>query len=140
PANDNFLNAVQLNGSGTNQTGTLLSGKVDDLKGNIGATREQPINYGIFSGADQIELNHASQNGGKSVWYYWTRPSTGTGSMCMGSPAAPGRRIQQWPSESMSVFFPQRLARIHRATLQIFAGMIEIRAAISCCTLRASIS
>src|SRR5207244_5686496 len=61
PANDNFLNAFQLSGSGTNQTGTLINGKLDDLKGNIGATREQPINYGIFSSADQIELNHVSQ-------------------------------------------------------------------------------
>jgi len=69
PANDNFLNPLQLSG---------LSGTISGT--NVGATREIPIDYG-FLRQDPFELNHAGVNGGKSVWYYWTPPANKVGSM-----------------------------------------------------------
>nr|HMT20896.1 FG-GAP-like repeat-containing protein [Promineifilum sp.] len=54
PANDNFANATTLSGNSGTTTGS-----------NVGATKE--------SG----EPNHASNVGGKSVWWKWTAPGNG---------------------------------------------------------------
>jgi uncharacterized repeat protein (TIGR01451 family) len=70
PANDDFSGPVQLSGTSGTVTGT-----------NVGATRELPIFYGVS--VEAYELNHASQNGGKSVWYFWTPPTGKTGSMSL---------------------------------------------------------
>jgi len=53
PANDNFSNAIQVNGSSGQDTGT-----------NVDATKE--------SG----EPDHAGNAGGNSVWWRWTAPSS----------------------------------------------------------------
>lgn len=71
PANDNFLNPIQLSGMSGTKTGT-----------NVNATPETPIDYG-FGHIEPYELNHASVYGAKSVWYYWTPPANGTGSMSL---------------------------------------------------------
>ena|GEM_PF-1304442 len=55
PANDNFVNAVVLQGSTGTVTGT-----------NVSATKE--------AGEPSI----AGNPGGRSVWYFWTAPGTGT--------------------------------------------------------------
>jgi hypothetical protein len=55
PANDNFANATVLSGSSVTITGT-----------NANATKEAG------------EPNHGGNTGGKSVWYRWTAPSSGT--------------------------------------------------------------
>jgi hypothetical protein len=55
PANDNFANAVVLQGSSGTVTGT-----------NVSATKE--------TGEPSI----AGNPGGKSVWFFWTAPATGT--------------------------------------------------------------
>jgi len=69
PANDNFLNPIQLSG---------LSGTIAGT--NVGATREIPIDFGLLH-QEAYELNHADVNGEKSVWYYWTAPANSTGTM-----------------------------------------------------------
>ncbi len=77
PLNDNFLSEPDRPGSGP----FPLAGLSGQLTGtNVGSTREVPINYG-FNLSDSVELNHAGQNGGKSVWYYWTPPAGTTGGM-----------------------------------------------------------
>ncbi len=53
PANDNFVNAVNLPGDSGTVTGT-----------NLGATKEPG------------ESNHAGNAGGRSIWYQWTAPSS----------------------------------------------------------------
>ena len=54
PANDNFAN------------GQLLSGGAGKVNGNnTSATKEAG------------EANHAGNGGGKSIWYYWTAPTSG---------------------------------------------------------------
>ena len=55
PANDNFANAEVLSGIRVEVTGT-----------NVGATKETG------------EGNHALNPGGKSVWFRWTAPKSGT--------------------------------------------------------------
>ncbi|MEI6862097.1 MAG: MBG domain-containing protein, partial [Verrucomicrobiota bacterium] len=55
PANDNFENRIVLTGTAASTTGS-----------NVGATREAG------------EPNHADLAGGKSVWWSWTAPATGT--------------------------------------------------------------
>ena len=55
PPNDNFANAIVLSGSVINTNGT-----------NANATKEAG------------EPNHANNAGGKSVWWMWTAPATGT--------------------------------------------------------------
>jgi len=54
PANDNFANAIQLNG-----TNVTISGS------NVNATREPG------------EPDHAGNSGGKSVWWDWRAPAAG---------------------------------------------------------------
>jgi hypothetical protein len=63
PANDNFASAQQLSGSSGRATGT-----------NIGATKETG------------EPSHAPDGniGGKSVWYRWQAPATGTATFSTG--------------------------------------------------------
>ncbi len=58
PPNDNFANAVTLNGTTSSVNGT-----------NVGATKEAG------------EPNHAGNVGGKSVWYKFTAPGSGTASL-----------------------------------------------------------
>ncbi|MCA1592101.1 MAG: NF038122 family metalloprotease [Acidobacteria bacterium] len=55
PANDNFASAQAIAGSSGTTSGT-----------NIGATKEVG------------EPNHAANPGGRSVWYRWTAPASGT--------------------------------------------------------------
>ena len=55
PANDNFANAQRITGAQATLTGT-----------SVDATKENG------------EPNHANNAGGKSVWYTWQAPSTGT--------------------------------------------------------------
>jgi hypothetical protein len=64
PANDNFANAQGFVGITGSVTGT-----------NIGATKENPVK---LSGTTvfKSEPNHAGQEGGKSVWWTWTPPTT----------------------------------------------------------------
>ena len=54
PANDNFANAVTVSGPAVSQAGT-----------NVEATNETG------------EPDHGIDEGGKSVWYTWTAPSSG---------------------------------------------------------------
>jgi len=60
PANDNFASAIAITLSGTSATVTGY---------NTNATKE--------SG----EPNHAGNSGGRSVWWKWTAPSTGTATL-----------------------------------------------------------
>lgn len=53
--NDNFANATVISGSTLTVTGS-----------NVGATKEPG------------EPNHAGNSGGKSIWYAWTAPTSGT--------------------------------------------------------------
>jgi subtilisin family serine protease len=55
PANDLFANRAAITGASTSATGT-----------NVGATKETG------------EPDHAANSGGKSVWWTWTPPSSGT--------------------------------------------------------------
>jgi len=55
PSNNNFADAAVLSGPAATITGN-----------NVGATKEAN------------EPNHADDRGGKSVWYRWTAPTTGT--------------------------------------------------------------
>src|SRR5207302_4955140 len=68
PANDNFVNAAALIG---------LTGSISGT--NVGATVEQPIKY-VLDRENWIEPLHAGQYGGKSVWFFWTPPTSGSGS------------------------------------------------------------
>src|SRR5205085_7656927 len=78
PANDNFLNATPLI--------QLLFNSSFVIGSNVGATEENPIYYNadhtIFR---DKEAPHCCDGhvvyGGKSVWYLWTPPATGKGSM-----------------------------------------------------------
>jgi hypothetical protein len=54
PANDNFVDAAELTGTSATTTGT-----------NVGATKEAS------------EPDHASDAGGRSVWWTWTAPGAG---------------------------------------------------------------
>ena len=53
--NDDFANRITITGSSATVIGT-----------NVGATKQAG------------EPNHAGNTGGKSVWYTWTAPTTGT--------------------------------------------------------------
>ena len=55
PANNSFVNRTLINGTSATMTGT-----------NVGATKETG------------EPNHAGNSGGKSVWWTWTAPSSGS--------------------------------------------------------------
>ena len=55
PANNNFANRVSISGANSSATGT-----------NVGATKEVG------------EADHAGNSGGRSVWWSWTAPSSGT--------------------------------------------------------------
>ena len=73
PANDNFVKAAELKDKSASDHSGSISGS------NVGATFEQPIKY-VLDRENSIEPLHAGQNGGKSVWFYWTPPTSGSGS------------------------------------------------------------
>jgi uncharacterized repeat protein (TIGR01451 family) len=80
PPNDNFLPDPNKPGTGP----IKLDGMSGTKSGtNVGATREIPMSYGFFLQEEAYELNHAGQNGGKSVWYYWTPPADATGAIIL---------------------------------------------------------